>query len=105
MEKEKKYTYLGAAIFVLIFIVIGIINHKKKDQALKNGIVVIATIKSTDGGREGTNVHVQYELNGKIVNNIFVTYMMDSLKTNGKVRLLISRDSANEYVRYIGVVK
>ena len=105
MDNDKKYTILIFAIFTIVVAAITIINQKKENQELKNGIVVIATVKYTDGGRGAINVHVQYEHNGKIINNVFGTYNTDSFKINGKVRLLISRDSLGKDVKYIGVVK
>jgi hypothetical protein len=104
MEKGKKYTIWIFAILV-VFIVIGIVNQNKRNQELKNGIVVIATVKSTDGGRGSIDVHVQYEYDGKIKYGVFGIDTADSLKTNGKVRLLISKDPLGKYVKYIGVVK
>lgn len=93
-------------IFWLILILaLSFFTHKKRSEELKNGVNVTATITKFEVTRGLTNVYVVYEYNGKIINSFFGTNETDSLKINEKIKLSISKQYPDKYIKYVSLAK
>ncbi len=75
-----------------------------KSTSSKN-VIVIATVRKLIDTNGYVKVDVEYNYEGKVLNNSFRVASADSLKTNKKVRLLVSQGNPDKDVKYIGVAK
>jgi hypothetical protein len=78
----------------------------RREKAMKHTVVVIAKVTGFQHPKiDRTEVDIQYNYNGKIVNNDFSLRHPDSLKVNTKIRLLISSvyPTESQYIKYLGV--
>jgi hypothetical protein len=102
MEKDKKSVLIGCMLIGVTMIVWSFFISGGKSTALKN-VIVIATVSKLSVTKGDVEVDVQYNYQGKVLSNSFHTANNDSLKTNGKVRLLISQQNPGKDVKYIGI--
>jgi hypothetical protein len=105
MEIKKIYLLIIAIIFFVACVVYSIYDVKKSKRDLKNSEVVVATVTDVGGGGGAFTIHVDYKYNGEIIHNDFGRYDIDSLKKDVKVKLLVSKDFPDKYIKYIGVSK
>ncbi|SDS41930.1 hypothetical protein SAMN05216490_1120 [Mucilaginibacter mallensis] len=80
------------------------ITGNKSSTSSKN-VIVIATVHKLIDTNGYVKVDVEYNYQGRVLNNSFHVANADSLKTNGKVRLLVSQGNLNKDIKYIGVAK
>ena len=100
MKKNKVWIFILITIGVIIY---SIVNTYNRRQALKESVLVIATIKNITYTRASYEINVQYYYKGKSIKNSFSTYNIDSLERNQKVILSISEKFPEKYIKYIGV--
>ena len=99
-------TYLFVAILFTSFVIYKIYYDHKASLALKNSVIVVATIDTIQYTRGITNVEVQFLYNSQIIHSGFGMSdrdVLDSLKKKPMVRLRISKETPTEYIKYIGV--
>lgn len=104
MNKGKRNVVIGFIILLLISIIYGIIQNKKIDKALLKSDLVIAAVNEIFVNRGVFVIRVKYTYKDKIFNNEFGTYNVDSIKRGTKIRLLVSKDTSQKYIKYIGVL-
>lgn len=91
-------------VFVIIVILTTIYRHYSLNKALKNSTLVVGTVKRFNTLHSGTEVVVNVLYNDQIIHINYVTYTLDSLKLNSKVKFLVSKTNPTNYYKYIGVL-
>ncbi len=104
MDKNTRSTLVGCAIIGGLLIIWSFFINVGKPPSPKN-IIVIATVHKLTDTNGYVKVDVQYNYQGKVLNNNFHIANADSLKTDGKVRVLVSQANPNKDIKYIGVAK
>jgi len=101
--KTKYQQWIMLAIF-LACIAYGVWDLNRDNRELKDGVMVIATVKNCTRSGGVYDVNVQYSYNGKIINNALSFHEEpDTIATYKRIRLLISKRDPIKYVRYLGV--
>jgi hypothetical protein len=98
-------TALSLAILILLIIHYDNINQLRL-KALKNSDLVVAKTERIEPSRGATYVYVKYTYNGQIMHNFFTTYnleVLDSLKKQSKVLILVSKQHPSEYIGFVRV--
>jgi len=103
--KSKTIVLVCFIVFLVLSGIYAFFESKKEDEALKNNVLVIATIKTMYNSRGPEIIKVQFTYNNEVINGSFGTYQWDSLAVNDKVRILISKEYPKKYIKYIGVAK
>jgi hypothetical protein len=102
MRKNKVWIFVLISIGVITY---SIVNYYNRKQALGDSVQIVATIKNITYTRASYEIKVQYNYQGKTINNSFSTYNVDSLNRNQKIILSISREFPDKYIKYVGVQK
>ncbi len=96
-------------IFVILFFILsgiyGLLENRKSELALKDSVLVIATIKTMNNTRGAEIINVQFMYENQIFAGTFGTYRWDSLAVNDKIRILVSKKYPDKYIKYVGVAK
>lgn len=104
MENLKKYwlIYLGAVIVIMAGVVFE--DQYRLNNALKDSVVVIGTVKGAWQSRNGTVFEFEATFGQrKII--LRQTTQYDSLKMNSKVKFRISKREPEKYYQYIGIIQ
>jgi len=92
-------------VFIVSSAVYALLESQKRDQELKDNVLVIATIKSMYNSRGPEIIKIQFTYQDKNIDDSFGTYRWDSLAVNDKIRVLISKKYPDKYIKYIGLAK
>ncbi len=106
--KRKYVFWFFGALLILIPLLYNIYNGVKRENALKNSMILVGEIDSIEHTRGATYVYVQYLFDGRIVHNSFGIYdrqVLDSLRINTRVNLKVSKTYPDKYIQYIGVYR
>jgi len=101
----KTRKHVSRALFCFGFIAVSY-GLLRREKAMKHTVVVIAKVTGFQHPKiDRTEVDIQYNYDGKMVNSDFSLRHPDSLKVNTKIRLLISSvyPTDSQYIKYIGV--
>jgi type II secretory pathway pseudopilin PulG len=104
-KRNKLITVVAVMIFLILSAIYAIINSAKRDQALQKNVLVIATITNMYNSRGPTTVEVQFKYNNKIIKGSFGTYQWDSIAVKDKIRILVSEQFPDKYIKYVGLAK
>ena len=104
MDKNTRSTLIGCAIIGGLLIIWSFFINVGKFPSQKNSIV-IATVRKLTDTNGYVKVDIQYNYQAKALNNSFQVANADSLKTDVKVRVLVSQEDHGNNVKYIGVAK
>jgi hypothetical protein len=100
MKKNKIWIL---PLIIIVIVIYNIISTKKENESLKNGEIVVATIKDISYTRNSWDIRVQYSYKGRLMNGLFSTYNIDSLQRNQHVIIKISPREPDKFIKYIGV--
>ncbi len=104
MDKNTRSTLVGCAIIGGLLIIWSFFINVSKSPSPKN-IIVIATVHKLTDTNGYVKVDIEYNYQGKLLNNSFHVANADSLKTDVKVRVLVSQEDQHKDIKYIGVAK
>jgi len=80
-------------------------NQSKRDKALTDTVLEVATITDMYNTRGPETIEVQFDYNGKSIKAAFSTYNWKGLRVNDKVKILVSKQHPDTYIKYVGVVR
>jgi len=95
-----------ASVVVSSLIMIKIYQGHELSNSLKNSMIIKGQVDSIERTRGVVYVHIQYLYKGKIMHNFFGTgdrQIIDSLKKDTRVLILVSKQYPSKYIKYIGV--
>jgi hypothetical protein len=104
MDKNTRSTLVGCAIIGGLLIIWSFFINVGKRPSPQNTIVIATVHKLTDTNGY-VKVDVEYNYQGKALNNSFHIANADSLKADGKIRVLVSPENPGKDIKYIGVAK
>ncbi|NOW94156.1 hypothetical protein [Mucilaginibacter sp. SG564] len=103
LSNFKNKMQLSRVIFCLAFIIVAY-GYLRQEKAFKDSILVVAKVTGFQHPKiDRTEIDVQYDYDGQIINNHFSLSNTDSLKVDSKIRLLVSRKHPVEFIKYVGV--
>jgi hypothetical protein len=104
MEKDTRSVLTGCMVIGALLIIWSFFLPHGKSPAQKN-IIVIATVHKLTDTNGHVKVDVDYNYQGKVLNNSFTAANADSLKPNGKIRLLVAPQNPDKQIKYIGIAQ
>jgi hypothetical protein len=104
MEKDTRSVLTGCMVIGALLIIWSFFLPHGKSPVQKN-VIVIATVHKLTDTNSHVKVDVEYNYQGKVLNNSFNAPNADSLKPNGKIRLLVPSESPDKQIKYIGIAK
>jgi len=103
--KEKRIIIIAFILFFSISIMYGIVVQIEKNRSLKDTVQVIATITHMYNTRGPETIEVKFKFDDKLMDGSFATYRWDNLAVNDKIKILVSKQHPDKYIKYLGLAK
>jgi hypothetical protein len=75
---------------------------QKREKAMVHSIVLVGEIVRFEPTRGATNVYVDFNYNGKILESYFSTYDTRDFTLKEKIRIRVSKEAPSDYIDYVG---